>query len=317
MLAGLICAAAVILGSFSLLCAGTAFAGLYSAAHQSYRFAAADTASDAFRPRAISWVMAGGVLAGVFGPQLIIFTKDMLPQHLFAASYLAQAVVAVFAAGVLALVRIPRLPAASKPTEAGRPLTEIFRQPRLIAAVICGVASYAMMNLVMTSAPVAMLDGHHSVTDTALGLQWHVIGMYAPSFFTGSLIARFGVGRVIGFGLAIIVVGAIVGLSGNTIMHFWLDLVLLGVGWNFAFVGATAIVTQCHRPQERNKVQAINDFLVFGSVAAGSFSSGQLLAYFGWAVVNQVVLPIVAIAALVLAWVTISGRNTAACRQAR
>lgn len=248
MLAGLTCATAVIIGSFALLCLGTMFGGLYAAAHQSYRFAAADTASEAFKPKAISWVLAGGVLAGVFGPQLVILTKDILPQYLFAASYLAQAVVAVVAAGVLTLVKIPKLPPIPAGAGDARPLREIFRQPKLIAAVICGIAGYSMMNLIMTSGPLAMVNSHHSVTDAALGLQWHVVGMYAPSFFTGTLIARIGSGRVVAIGLATMALGAVIGMLGSDIAHFWTDLILLGVGWNFAYVGATAAVTDCHRP---------------------------------------------------------------------
>jgi predicted MFS family arabinose efflux permease len=297
MLAGLICASAVILGSFALLCLGTAFGGLYAAAHQSYRFAAADTASEAFRPKAISWVLTGGVLAGIFGPQLIILTKNILPHYLFAASYLAQAAVAILAGAVLTLVRFPAPPRAVG-AGGGRPLAQIFRQPRLIAAVICGLASYALMNLVMTSAPVAMINCNHSVDDAALGLQWHVMAMYAPSFVSGTLIARFGVGRMIGLGLALIAGSGLAGLSGTSVAHFWAALILLGFGWNFGFIGATAMVTQCHRPQERNKVQAVNDFLIFGSMAIGSFSSGQLLAKFGWPMVNEVVVAFVFAAAL-------------------
>lgn len=289
MLAGLVCATAVVFGSFTLLCLGTAFGGLYAAAHLSYRFAAADTASEAFKPKAIAWVLTGGVLAGIFGPQLIILTKDIFPQYLFAASYLAQAVVAIIAGVVLTLVRFPPLPQTTI-ASGGRPLAQIFRQPRLIAAVICGVASYGMMNLMMTSAPVAMIDCAYSVDDAALGLQWHVMAMYAPSFFSGMLIARFGAGAMIGLGLSLIAASAIAGLTGISVAHFWLALILLGLGWNFAFIGATAMVTQCHRPEERTRVQSVNDFLVFGSMAFGSFFSGQLLAKFGWAMINEVVL---------------------------
>lgn len=289
MLAGLVCATAVVFGSFKLLCLGTAFGGLYAAAHLSYRFAAADTASEAFKPKAIAWVLTGGVLAGIFGPQLIILTKDIFPQYLFAASYLAQAVVAIVAGVVLTLVRFPPLPQTTI-ASGGRPLAQIFRQPRLIAAVICGVASYGMMNLMMTSAPVAMIDCAYSVDDAALGLQWHVMAMYAPSFFSGMLIARFGAGAMIGLGLSLIAASAIAGLTGISVAHFWLALILLGLGWNFAFIGATAMVTQCHRPEERTRVQSVNDFLVFGSMAFGSFFSGQLLAKFGWAIINEVVL---------------------------
>ncbi len=308
MVAGLICATAVIFGSFALLCLGTAFGGLYAAAHQSYRFAAADTASEAFKPKAISWVMTGGVLAGVFGPQLIIVTKDVFPQYLFAASYLAQAVVAILAGLLLLLVRFPTLPKATD-TDGGRPLAVIFRQPRLIAAVISGLASYAMMNLVMTSAPVAMIDCNHTVDDAALGLQWHVMAMYAPSFFTGTLIGRYGAGLMIALGLLLIAISAVIGLTGITVAHFWIALIVLGFGWNFSFIAATAMVTECHQPQERNKVQAVNDFLIFGSMAIGSFFSGQLLAKFGWAMVNEVVLAFVLTAGLLSLLLARAGRK--------
>jgi MFS family permease len=299
-LAGLLCCLAVLHASFALLCAGTLFGGFYAAVHQSYRFAAADTASDAFKAKAISWVMAGGLFAAFVGPQLVIFTKDLWQPYLFAASYLAQAGVATLSGLVLLATRIPRPTPTDRRRDEGRPLVEIFSQPRLIVAVVCGVASYSMMNLVMTSAPVAMLDCQHSVTDATLGLQWHVVGMYAPSFFTGVLIARFGTDRIALLGLAIIAAGAMVALSGVAIWNFWTALVLLGVGWNFAFVGATALVTQCHRPNERNKVQAVNDFLVFGSMALCSFSSGKLLASYGWSMVAEVVLPAVGVAGVLL-----------------
>jgi MFS family permease len=284
------------------------FGGFYASVHQSYRFAAADTARDAFKAKAISWVMAGGMFSAFVGPQLVIVTKDLWPPHLFAASYLAQAGVAVLSGLVLLLVRIPRVVETDRHLPGGRPLIEIFRQPRLIVAVVCGVASYSMMNLVMTSAPVAMLDCNHSVTDAALGLQWHVLAMFAPSLFTGALITRFGTDRVAGCGLAIIAAGALLALTGITIWHFWAALVLLGIGWNFAFVGATALVTLCHRPNERNKVQAVNDFLVFGSMALGSFSSGALLARYGWNMVAEVVLPVVLVAGVLLVGVNLMAR---------
>jgi MFS family permease len=311
MLAGLVCASGVVLGSFALLCLGTAFGGLYAAAHQSYRFAAADTASDSFKAKAISWVLTGGVLAGIFGPQLIILTKDVLPHFLFAASYLAQAVVAIVAGLVLLLVRFPGSPKAAAKGGGGRPLTVLFRQPRLIAAVISGLASYAMMNLMMTSAPVAMIDCNHSVSDAALGLQWHVMAMYAPSFLSGTLIGRFGVGRMIAAGLTTIAASALVGLTGTSVAHFWLALILLGFGWNLGFIGATAMVTECHRPQERTRVQSVNDFLIFGSMAIGSFLSGQLLARFGWAMVNEVVLAFVFATALLSLWLSSLSRRRA------
>jgi MFS family permease len=310
-IAGLLCCLAVLHASFALLCTGTLFGGFYAAVHQSYRFAAADTASDAFKPKAISFVMAGGMFSALVGPQLVIFTKDLWQPYLFAASYVAQAGVAILSGLVLLATRIPRPVQAGRRMGDGRPLAEIFRQARLIVAVVCGVASYSVMNLVMTSAPVAMLDCNHTVTDATLGLQWHVVGMFAPSFFTGALIARFGTDRVAGVGLAIIAVGALIALAGISIWHFWATLVLLGVGGNFAFVGATALVTQCHRPNERNRVQAVNDFLVFGSMAIGSFASGKLLASYGWDMVAGVVLPAVAIAGILLLAVNLLARPRA------
>ena len=300
-LTGLICCVAVLQGSFFLFNVGAVFSGFYASAHQSYRFAAADTASDEFRPKAISWVLFGGILAGVVGAQLVIATQNLWPPYLFAATYIGQSALALVAGGVLMFVNIPKPPPRSVVGD-GRPLSEIAREPRFIVAVACGVAAYSMMNLVMTSAPLAMVMCNHSITDATLGLQWHVLGMYAPSFITGALITRFGLERITGLGFALIIVAAGIGIAGISLWHFWIGLALLGVGWNFAFIGTTTMVTHCHRPNERNKVQAFNDFLVFGSMAIGSFSSGQLLASFGWATVNEVVLPVVLAASALLLW---------------
>jgi MFS family permease len=207
----------------------------------------------------------------------------------------------------LALLGIPR-PAISETFSDGRPLAEIVRKPRFIVAVSCGLASYAMMNLMMTSAPLAMVMCNHSIGDAALGIQWHVIGMYAPSFFTGALIARLGLRTVMATGLTLIVAAAVVGLMGVALWNFWISLVLLGVGWNFGFISATTLVTECSGPRERNKVQAFNDFLIFGSMAIASFSSGALLARYGWTTVNEVVFPVVIAAAVMLAWGTLARR---------
>jgi predicted MFS family arabinose efflux permease len=307
-LTGLICCVAVLHGSFLLFNVGAVFSGLYASAHQSYRFAAADTASEAFRPKAISWVLFGGVVAGVVGAQLVIATQDLWPPYLFAATYIGQSALALISAGVLMFLNIPKPPPRTAAGD-GRALAEIAKQPRFVVAVACGVAAYSMMNLVMTSAPLAMVMCNHSVTDATLGLQWHVLGMYAPSFVTGALISRFGLERITGAGLALIIVAAVIGIAGISLWHFWIGLALLGVGWNFAFIGATTMVTQCHRPNERNKVQAFNDFLVFGSMALGSFSSGALLVSFGWTTVNEVVFPVVLAATALLVWGALRGRR--------
>jgi predicted MFS family arabinose efflux permease len=306
-LSGLISYSAVMSGSFALLLLGTFCGGLYASAHQSYRFAAADTASEAFRPKAVSWVLAGGIFAAVIGPQLVIFTKDLLSPHLFAATYLGQAACAVIAACVLQFVHIPQLP--QQHAEPHRPLKDIALTPRFVVAACCGMVSYSTMNMVMTSAPLAMIGCGHSVSDAALGIQWHVLAMYAPSFITGTLIARFGVARVTATGLSILFLTAIVGISGTSIAHFWIDLILLGLGWNLAFIGATTMVTQCHRPHERTAVQSLNDFLIFGTMAVSSFSSGQLLEKFGWQTVNGMLFPAVLIAAGLLAWLKLRERH--------
>jgi MFS family permease len=307
-LTGLICFVAVMHGSFVVFCVGTFASGLYAAAHVSYRFAAADTASEQFRAKAISWVMIGGIFSGIIGPQVVILTKDLMPPILFAATYLAQAALAALCGLILTRLRIP-VPPRRQPGGEGRPLSEIARQPKFIVAVACGVASYSMMNMVMTAAPLAMVMCNHTVGEATLGLQWHVLGMFVPSFFTGHLIVRFGVDRVVATGLALLVTSAIIGMTGISISHFWLGLVVLGIGWNFGFIGATAMVTECHRPNERNRVQAFNDFLVFGSMAIGSFSSGTLLNSFGWAAVNGVVFPVVLSAAALLIWGAVRRRS--------
>jgi predicted MFS family arabinose efflux permease len=283
------------------------FSGFYAAAHQAYRFAAADTASEAFRPKAISWVMTGGIAAGVIGSQLVIVSKDLWLPYAFAGTYVAQALLAVISMGVLTLVNIPK-PRARMAGDEGRPLAEIVRQPRFVVAVACGVVSYAMMNLVMTSAPLAMVDCNHSVTDATLGLQWHVLGMFVPSFFTGALLSRFGIERIMLLGFALMLGAAAIAVAGIGLTNFWSALALLGVGWNFAFIGATTMVTQCHRESERNTVQAFNDFMVFGAVALASFSSGKLLASVGWTMVNEVVFPILLLAGVLVLWSLLRAR---------
>jgi predicted MFS family arabinose efflux permease len=307
-LVGLIAALAVLLGSFWLFCAATFFGGAYAAVVLSFRFAAAEGVPAERRPRAISAVMAGGVFAGVLGPQLVTYTMDLWPPYLFVVTYLAQAAVAVICAGVLVGVRLP-VPKRGDATT-GRPLVEIARQPRFVAAVVAGVISYLIMNLIMTSAPLAMHLCGLSQNSANLGLQWHVIAMYAPSFVTGRIISHFGAPRVVIAGLILTALSAAAGLAGMSVGHFWLALILLGLGWNFGFIGASTMVVECHRPEERNKVQSLNDFLVFGLMVVGSFASGGLLNHYGWEMVCWVALPPLLIAAVTL-WVTGSFRPRA------
>jgi len=304
---GLTGAFAILHSSFWLFCCATFLGGLYAAVSQSYRFAAADGASASFRPKAVSWVMAGGVFAGVLGPQLVQWTMDLWPPYLFAFSFVVQAAVALVAMAILAGVDAPK--PAQADLHAGRPLLEIVRQPRFIAAALCGVIAYPIMNLVMTSAPLAMKMCGLSLTDSNFGIQWHIVAMYGPSFITGPLIARFGAPVIVALGLILEGLAATIGLSGITTLHFWATLMVLGVGWNFGFVGASALVLETHQPQEKNKVQAFNDFLVFGTMAVGSFSSGELLANYGWSAVNLVVYPPVFLGLVVLVLASFAGRR--------
>jgi predicted MFS family arabinose efflux permease len=279
-LAGLLAALAVVQGLFWLFCAATFFGGAYAAVVLSFRFSAADCVSPDRRSRALSLVMAGGVVAGVLGPQLVTYTMNIWPPYTFAGTFMAQAVVAALSALVLFGVRLPR--ASAEDVAGGRTLAVIVRQPRFITAVTCGVVSYLLMNFLMTSAPLAMRMCGLSQESSNLGVQWHVIAMYAPSFFTGRLISRFGAPRVVTAGMVLTALSAAVGLLGREVAHFWLMLILLGVGWNFGFIGASALVLDCHRPEETTRVQSFNDFIVFGMVAFGSLLSGSVLTAYGW-----------------------------------
>lgn len=308
-LAGLLAAAATLAWSFPLLCISAVFGGMYASAAQSYRFAATDGASPSLQPKLISWVLSGGVLAGIIGPQLVQHTMDLWPQHLFAATYVGQAVVALMAMAVLAGVEPPPATLAPADGKTGRSLGEIAAQPQFIVAAICGTVSYGLMNMVMTAAPLAMKMCGLSLTQSNLGIQWHVLAMYAPSFVTGALIARFGASRVVAFGLALEVAAALVDLAGITVAHFWTGLILLGAGWNFGFIGASAMVVAAHRPEERAKVQSFNDFIIFGTMAVGSFMSGQMLAGGGWSLVNMIVFPPAAIGLMALVWLALRPRK--------
>ncbi|TYC63496.1 MFS transporter [Rhodobacterales bacterium] len=309
-LSGLLAAYAIFRNNFPLFALALCIGGMTGAFVQQYRFAAADTASNAFRPRAISWVLAGGVLAGIIGPQTVIWTRELFEPILFAGTYLAQAGLALFAFFLLAFIRIPRPPRISHAEAGGRPLRQIMRQPRFIVAAACGICSYALMSLVMTATPLAMIGCGLSETDAALGIQWHVLAMFGPSFFTGNLIARFGRERIVSIGLALLAGCSIVALTGIDLAHFWSALILLGVGWNFGFIGATAMLADAYRPEERNMAQSANDFLVFGFVAAASFSSGALLNQFGWETVNYLVFPFVLLCLGLLVWLAVAEKKT-------
>lgn len=310
-LTGLLSALAMVTSSFWLFSAATFLAGIYNAVVISFRFAAADCVPADRRARALSAVMAGGVFAGIIGPQLVTYTMHVWQPYIFAATFLAQAAVAAISAVILFGVRLP-MPIVTGVTGETRPLSVIVRQFRFVAAVICGAVSYMLMNFVMTAAPLAMHLCGIPTEVSNLGLQWHVLAMYTPSFFTGRLMTRFGITPVVAAGLVLLAAAGAVGLTGIEVTHFWWTLILLGVGWNFSFLGASAMVLECHRPTERTKVQTLNDFVVFGSMAVGSFSSGALLTGYGW---NAVLL--VFFAPLVIAVVALASRAVSTTSAAR
>ena len=302
MLSGLVAAWGISQSDFTLFCLGTALAGFYGACVQSYRFAAIDAVGDPVRhANAISRVMVGGLIAGIIGPQVVIWTRDSLPSTPFAGSFYSQAALALLALPLLLLLRLP--PSAPRAAAHGaRDLSEIVRTPQFIVAAAAGVVSYGLMSFLMTAAPMAMVGCGHSVGEAALGIQWHVLAMFGPSFFTGRLIERFGKRRITALGLLLIAASGALALMGLALTHFWGALVLLGLGWNFGFIGATALLAEAYRPSERAKVQALNDFLVFGTVAVASFGSGQLLHSVGWNGINAGMLPMVALVLALLAW---------------
>ncbi|WP_435170535.1 MFS transporter [Falsirhodobacter sp. 1013] len=299
---GLIAAGAIWMGLFALFCVGTFAAGMYSSYVQTYRFAAADGRSGAARGKAISWVMVGGLIAAVIGPQLVILTRDSVPGVAYAGSFLSQAVLALIALPVLALLHAPRPVASTTASAGGRSVGQLLASPPFALALAAGVVSYGLMAFVMTAAPMAMVVHGHSVDHAAHGIQWHVLAMFAPSLFTGKLIARFGKERVTAAGLVIIALSGAVALAGLDVSHFYISLILLGLGWNFGFIGATAMVADAHAEEERGRAQGLNDFVVFGTVAAGSFFSGALLQASGWQAINTLIFPGVALVLAPLIW---------------
>ena len=308
--AGALSTWALLIGSFELLLAGAACFGVYQAFQGFYRFAAADTASDQFKPKAISWVLAGGLAAAFIGPEVVHLSGDLLTPIPFAGAYMMVVVINVVGAIGLLFLRIPLPPTAIETGDTGRPLGEIFRQPTVIVAVLCAMVSYALMSLVMTSTPLAMHHHGLSTDDAADVVRLHVLAMFAPSFFTGSLIGRFGHGKVIGFGLALLGACGVIAVAGVELVNFYWGLFALGIGWNFGFIGATSLLATAHTSAERAKVQGLNDFLVFGLVAFASFSSGALLHFYGWPAVQFAMIPALTIAAASLAWLSFSANKS-------
>ena len=297
-------------GSFELLVGGAAAIGVYQAFQGFFRFAAADTASDAFKPKAISWVFAGGLLSALIGPEIVRLTSGAPPATAYANAYLANIALNVIGALGLMFLDIPRPPAVRGSGGSGRPLAVIVRQPVFVVAALCGMVGFSAMSLVMTSTPLAMLGHGFTSGHAADVVRWHILAMFAPAFFTGALIARFGHLPIIGTGLGLIGLCGAVAIAGVDLHHFYAALIALGIGWNFSFIGATSLLGTAHTAAEQAKVQGFNDFLVFAFVALGSFGSGALLDAFGWTAVQYAMVPALLAAGASVAWLATSNRST-------
>jgi len=307
-------AAGLYSGSFMLLLLGSLLSGIYMSSQGFYRFAAADTASEEFRPKAISYVMAGGLAAAVIGTQMAKFTNFALPVS-FMGTYLAIVPINLLGAAVFSLLDIPKPPDVRDGDGTGRNRWELLKTPEIAVAIICAMISYALMNLVMTSTPLAVVGCGYGNEAAADVVMVHVLAMFLPSFFTGHLITRFGVERIVATGLLILASAGAVALSGIDLGRFFIALMLLGIGWNFGFIGATTMLAGAHTPQERGRVQGMNDMIVFGCVTVASLSSGSLMncsggdTIRGWVAVNLAMAPFLALAGGALIWLIFHART--------
>lgn len=293
-LGGTLAAFALFQSNFWLFASGLVLIGLSGGFTQKIRFAAADASPSFYKGKAISWILAGGIISAIVGPQLAIWLKDMMAPVTFAGAFIGVVPLMLLAIVVLSFLKLPKNTTAGT-ADAGpvRPLREIVLTQRFITGMICGISSYALMTFMMTGAPLAMVVGCGFSSELAtLGIQWHVIAMFAPSFFTGMLISRFGTEKVVAAGLLILMACAVVAHMGVELWNFWAALILLGIGWNFGFIGATAIVASSYRPQEADKVQGFHDIILFGTVALSSFSSGKVFTAYGWSFMNLVIWPV-------------------------
>lgn len=297
---GALAAVALFRSDFWLFALGLMLIGLAGGFTQKIRFAAADASPSYYKPKAISFILAGGVVSAIVGPQLAIVGKDVLAPVTFAGTFIALVPLGLLAAGILCFLELPELRQSVSSVPA-RPLLEIIATRRFITGMICGIGSYALMTFMMTGAPLAMVVGCGFPSELAtLGIQWHVLAMFGPSFFTGMLITRFGAEKVVASGLVILMACAVVAHLGVELWNFWLALILLGAGWNFGFIGATSIVSSSYRQHEADKVQGFHDIVLFGTVALSSFSSGQVFTAWGWSVMNLVIWPVAGLCLLLV-----------------
>jgi MFS family permease len=309
-LGGLFATIALFQSSFWLFVFGLLVVGGGNAFVQQFRFAAADNAPPEFKARAISFVLAGGIVTAVLGPQTVIFTHDLLAPVPFAGSFAAIVVLAAIGALILFLLRKEtRTGKRQAASYAGRTLAQIVMHPRYAVALGCGVASYALMTFVMTGAPLAMVGCGFSSDQATLGISWHVMAMFGPSFFTGRLIHRFGAPAIVASGFVLLISCALVAMSGIELWQFWSALVLLGLGWNFAFIGATSIVAQCYTPEEKGRAQGFHDFVLFSSVAFASLMSGAVYHSWGWEMLVRIILPVAALGLLAIGFLRVSARR--------
>ncbi|MDA5556067.1 MFS transporter [Shimia sp. MMG029] len=316
-LGGAIGAYGLYLNSFPVFLIGSFLTGVYMSAQGFYRFAAADTASDEFRPKAISYVMAGGLLSAIIGPQLVKVTSDamIIP---FMGTYIGVIALNVIGSLLFLFIDIPTPEAPKEDAPKGRTRWELITTPRIAVAVICAMVSYALMNLVMTSTPLAVVGCGFEQNDAADIVTAHVLAMFAPSFFTGHLIARFGVEKILALGLLILAGAGAVALQGVALENFFIALILLGLGWNFGFIGATTMLAGAHEPSERGRMQGMNDFIVFGGVTVASLASGGLMncsggsAVAGWTSVNLAMAPFLMLAGGALIWLVMRPQEEAA-----
>ncbi|MFN0186863.1 MAG: MFS transporter [Aquabacterium sp.] len=308
----LVCVVAVYNKSFMLLLVGTVFAGYYSANASLYRFAAAELVQPSYKEKAVSWVLAGGILGGVIGPNLATFTRDILPVQ-FAGAYVALAVVALVSLALVSSIDFPPLPGQgdAKASTEGRTVRQLLREPLFVAAVACSAIGYGVMNLLMAASPIAMAQCGHPFSSAALVLEWHVIGMYVPSFFTGNLIKRYGVMPILVAGVVLNAACIAFALSGQDVMHFIGALFVLGVGWNFLYIGGTTLAVQALAPHEKTRGQGTIDFCVYGTMTLTSFASGALVTTGGWQAMNGGSMVPLALLIVILGWVALQRRRAA------
>ena len=317
-LGGLLCALGLVLGSFAVFLAGSALTGVYMSAQGFYRFAASDGASEAFRPKAISWTMAAGLASAIVGPQLVRHFTDALAPVPFAGAYVAVVALNLLGVWLFRLLDSPRPAPPAPDAPRARSYRELLRDPRIVVAMICAMVSYALMNLVMTSTPLAIVGCGFTTANAADVVSAHVLAMFVPSFFTGALITRFGAERIVAIGLVILAGAGLVGLAGVELTHFFGALILLGLGWNFGFIGATAMLASAYQPEERGRAQGMNDFAVFALVGFASLASGGLMncvsgdPVSGWHAVNLAMIPMLALAGGALIWLALAPRRRTA-----